>query len=248
MKHIPNIITLSNLFAGCLATVFAFKGDPLTATWFVMAGAVLDFLDGSAARILKAGSPIGKQLDSLADLITFGMAPAAVMFHFLHTSLVYNQSGMENVLPYLAFFLVVFSALRLGKFNIDDNQSDTFTGLPTPANALFLVSLPLALSASGSETLLSGFFEWLSGCHHCLLAWTAMQCFLLISPIRMFSLKFKKPGIAANSVRYLFLAGSLIILLLGGRASLFLIMLWYILLASVMHMSNTLKAKISQKP
>ncbi len=179
-KHIPNIITLTSLFVGCIGVVAGFVGEFHILFGCVIASGILDFLDGFAARMLKAYSPIGKDLDSLADLIAFGMAPAAGLFALL-TSYHTLCSWIGQTVSYSAFLLVVFSALRLAKFNNDTRQSDTFIGLATPANALFWVSV-----VYGSEKILSacgevGLFL--------LIGTIGLFCYLMVAEIPMFSLK-----------------------------------------------------------
>jgi len=131
-KHIPNMITCCNLISGCMATYWAFQGDYKLALLFIVIGAVFDFFDGMTARLLHVSSPIGKELDSLADDITFGFAPSAMVFAFLCTFHIHLL-----FVPFLAFVMAAFSALRLAKFNLDERQALGFIGLPTPANALF---------------------------------------------------------------------------------------------------------------
>lgn len=166
-KNIPNAITAGNLFCGCIALVFAFRGELFTSAVFVGLAALLDFLDGFAARLLKVSSPIGKDLDSLADMVTFGLVPGITVFHLFYFALIQSKtqgityeiqqlsrengiafqfSSWELLLPYLAFFITVFSAIRLAKFNNDERQTDSFIGLPTPANAILIMSIPVYLS------------------------------------------------------------------------------------------------------
>ena len=139
-KHIPNTITCCNLISGCIATYFAFQGDFELALLFIIIGAVFDFFDGMTARLLGVSSPIGKELDSLADDITFGFAPSAIIFGYLCTFHIHIFT-----LPFLAFVMAAFSALRLAKFNLDERQALGFIGLPTPANALFWGALIVGL-------------------------------------------------------------------------------------------------------
>ena len=137
-KHIPNTITCCNLISGCIATYWAFQGEFDMALTFIVIGAVFDFFDGMSARLLHVSSPIGKELDSLADDVTFGVAPSAIIFAEL--AIIDYPAYLEPlhpILPYLAFVMAAFSALRLAKFNLDERQSMGFIGLPTPANALF---------------------------------------------------------------------------------------------------------------
>ena len=201
-KHIPNTITCLNLFCGCLACISAFKGDfLLTAVW-VAAGAGFDFLDGLAARILKAYSPIGKELDSLADVITFGLAPGIAVFTFLQISFPHTKivpPCLIEIIPYIAFLIPIFSALRLAKFNVDDRQTSSFLGLPVPANALFWVSLLLLIL---SETW------WFRGMYLivviiCLIIGFSL---LLVSEIPMFSLKIKNFSWKDNILQYILIA------------------------------------------
>ena len=152
-KHIPNTITCCNLISGCIATYFAFQGDYRTALLFIIIGAVFDFFDGMVARLLHVSSPIGKELDSLADDITFGFAPAAIIFSYL-SALTANS---QWPIAFLAFIMAAFSALRLAKFNLDERQALGFIGLPTPANALFWGALIGGLH--GNQLYFEG-MEW----------------------------------------------------------------------------------------
>src|SRR5574344_855603 len=138
-KHIPNSITCCNLISGCIATTYAFSGNPKMALLWIIVGAVFDFFDGMSARLLHVSSPIGKELDSLADDITFGLAPASIAFMLL-ADFPFCLDGVGRLLPYTAFLIAAFSALRLAKFNLDTRQTTSFIGLPTPANALFWAS------------------------------------------------------------------------------------------------------------
>ena len=133
LLNIPNIITCLNLISGCIATYWAFQGDYRMALLFIVIGAVFDFFDGRVARLLQVSSPIGKELDSLADDITFGFAPSAIIFSYLSQFSILDS----QLMPFLAFVMVAFSALRLAKFNLDERPALGFIGLPTPANALF---------------------------------------------------------------------------------------------------------------
>ena len=146
--HLPNTITCCNLISGCIATGSAFYGQYQWAVLMIVLGAVFDFFDGMTARALGVSSPIGKELDSLADMVTFGVAPSAIMFHlFFEVHYPEILTPLKSFIPYTAFIMAAFSALRLAKFNIDDRQSNQFIGLPTPANALFWGSLILGQHA-----------------------------------------------------------------------------------------------------
>ena len=179
-KHIPNTITCCNLISGCIATFYAFQGDFHMALLFIVIGAVFDFFDGMVARLLHVSSPIGKELDSLADDITFGFAPSAIVFSYLCTFHIHIP-----VVPFLAFVMAAFSALRLAKFNLDERQALGFIGLPTPANALFWGALIVGLQ---EKNICFEGMEW------CVLFGTFVSCYLLIAEIPMFALKFKTWG------------------------------------------------------
>ena len=223
-KHIPNTITCCNLIAGCIATYYAFQSDYQLALLFIVIGAVFDFFDGMVARLLHVSSPIGKELDSLADDITFGFAPSAIVFSFLssfHIHLLF--------VPFLAFIIADFSDLRLAKFNLDERQTLGFIGLPTPANALFWGSLIVSLNCQS-------WFEpyqipeyWL----YVVLVLIPVSCYLLVSEIPMFALKFKTWGWKGNEVKYVFLLTCIPLLLLLGVSGLAAIIAWYVILSAV---------------
>ena len=227
-KHIPNAITCCNLFSGCVACVMAFKGDFHLAMAFIVIGAVFDFFDGMVARLLGVSSPMGVQIDSLADDITFGLAPAMVVFSFMQTKLAY-PCCLGNALPYVAFIIAVFSAYRLAKFNIDTSQTSTFIGLPTPANALFWSSL------------IAGGGEWISNLNAGWVLLVVLIClfsYFLVSEIPMFSMKFKNFTWKSNSIRYIFLMCCLPMLMLGFLAPVAIIA-WYLLLSIALHLKGT---------
>jgi CDP-diacylglycerol--serine O-phosphatidyltransferase len=225
-KHIPNAITCCNLFSGCLACAMAYSGDYKLAMAFIVLGAVFDFFDGMVARLLHVSSPLGVQMDSLADDITFGVAPATIVFVFMKNELYYPSylGVVSEILPYAAFLIAVFSACRLAKFNIDKRQTTTFIGLPTPANALFWSSL---ITGAGDwiYALNAGWFF--------LLALIMIFSFFLISEIPMFSMKFKNLSWKSNKTRYIFLLVSIPMLLLGYLAPLAIIS-WYLILSIVL--------------
>lgn len=187
------------------------------ALLFIVIGAVFDFFDGMSARLLHVSSNIGKELDSLADDITFGFAPSAIVFSYLcsfHIHLI--------ILPFLAFVMAAFSALRLAKFNLDERQALGFIGLPTPANALFWGSLIVGLHQSGF------FFE---GLEWVILAGVFISCYLLVAEIPMFALKFKHWGWKGNEIKYIFILSCVPILLLLGIIGLAVIIAWYVILS-----------------
>ena len=222
-NHIPNAITCCNLFSGCVACVMAFTGKFELAMLFIVLGAVFDFFDGMVARLLGVSSPLGVQMDSLADDITFGLAPATVIFSFMKSALVYPAflGTFAGVLPYFAFLIAVFSACRLAKFNIDTRQTTSFIGLPTPANALFWSSL------------IVGGKEWLLGMEHAwalILGLIFLFSYFLVSEIPMFSMKFKNLSWKSNKRRYTFLAVSAPMLALGYLAPVAIIS-WYLIMS-----------------
>ncbi|MBR6276124.1 MAG: CDP-alcohol phosphatidyltransferase family protein [Prevotella sp.] len=221
-KHIPNAITCCNLISGCIATYWAFQGDSHLALLFIVIGAVFDFFDGMTARLLHVSSPIGKELDSLADDITFGFAPSAIVFHFLNAECTMHNA--QCALPYLAFIMAAFSALRLAKFNLDERQALGFIGLPTPANALFWGSL---IAGSGEWLPTLPYASWL------ILLSTFWSCYLLVSEIPMFALKFKTWGWEGNEIKYIFLITCIPLLLFFGISGIAIVIAWYVVLSVV---------------
>ena len=216
-KHIPNTITCCNLISGCIATWFAFESDFTMALLFIVIGAVFDFFDGMVARLLHVSSPIGKELDSLADDITFGFAPSAIVFSYLCTFHIHLP-----IIPFLAFIMAAFSALRLAKFNLDERQALGFIGLPTPANALFWGSLVLGLQEYNIS------FE---GMEWAMLAGTFISSYLLIAEIPMFALKFKTWGWKGNEIKYIFILSCIPLLLLLRVSGFAAIIAWYVILS-----------------
>ena len=217
-KHIPNTITCCNLISGCIATYFAFQGKSDLALLFIVIGAVFDFFDGMVARLLHVSSPIGKELDSLADCITFGFAPSAIVFEYLRPE--------TELLPFIVFVMAAFSALRLAKFNLDERQALGFIGLPTPANALFWGSL------------IAGAGEWMKTAPFIapnlslvIFIGVSISCYLLIAEIPMFALKFKHWGWKGNEIKYLFILSCIPLLLLLGITGFAAIIAWYIILS-----------------
>lgn len=200
-KHLPNAITCLNLFCGCLAIYFGFQGNLVYAAYLVGLAAVFDFLDGMLARLLKAYSEIGKQLDSLADMVSFGVVPGVMMFQLIASSL-QNQPEFfgvpATVLPFFGFLITIFSALRLAKFNIDTRQTTSFIGMPTPACSIFVSSLPLILTHDSFG--LSPYILSPLG----LIFLTVLLSYLLIAEIPLFALKFKNLTWKDNSIRFIF--------------------------------------------
>ena len=229
-KHLPNSITCCNLISGCIAVTFALMGEPATALLWIVAGAVFDFFDGMTARLLHVSSPIGKELDSLADVVTFGVAPSAMLFFQL--GIMDYPSILEpwrNILPYSAFLMAAFSALRLAKFNLDERQTTSFIGLPTPANALFWG----ALIVGGSQWIEAS--RWMLPVVVLLML---VSCWLLVSEIPMFALKFKQWGWHGNEVKYLFVATSAVLLALFRIPGIALVIAWYVLLSAIVNMKH----------
>lgn len=227
-NHVPNAITCLNLFSGCVAVVMAFRGLFFYALLFVFLAAVFDFFDGFAARLLHASSPIGKELDSLADMVSFGVAPSVVVFTQLSW-----LDGAGKFLPFGAFLIAVFSALRLAKFNVDDRQTTSFIGLATPANALFFMGL---FAIVDPLTPVASYLEPHRGLIHPILFQPAVVMLLvvffsclLVSEIPMFSLKFKSFRWEDNRVRFIFLGLSLILLVTLQFVALPFIILLYLL-------------------
>ena len=220
LLNIPNIITCLNLISGCIATYWAFQGNYRMALLFIVIGAVFDFFDGMVARLLHVSSPIGKELDSLADDITFGFAPSAIIFSYL-SALTANS---QWPIAFLAFIMAAFSALRLAKFNLDERQALGFIGLPTPANALFWGALIGGLH--GNEIYFEG-MEW------CIIVGILISSYLLISEIPMFALKFKTWGWKGNEIKYIFLLTCIPMLLFLGIFGLAAVIAWYVILSAV---------------
>lgn len=223
-KHIPNFITCLNLFTGCIAAVFAFNNDLESAAYLVLLAAAFDFADGLAARALKAYSEIGKQLDSLADMVSFGFIPGLFVFKMLESSL--DANGLPSYLSYLGFIITVFSALRLAKFNIDTRQTENFIGLATPANTMFFISIPF-LSSQPIEML-----HILSN-PVVLIFLSFGMSYLLVSELPLFSLKFKSLAFNSSIHRYLLILISLILIIFFKFAAIPMIIVFYILLSII---------------
>ena len=217
-KQIPNLITVLNLLCGCLAILFVVSGDLVISSFLVIAGMFFDFFDGLVARLLHVQSKLGVQLDSLADMVSFGVVPGLMMFQLLNKSLMPQElrTGFEatetlkefepgmSFIPFIGMLIIIASAYRLAKFNIDTRQSDNFIGLPTPASTLLIISLPLILHYQYSPFLERVIFN-----HWFLIALTIVSSLLLNAEIKLFSLKFKSWNFNSNQVRYIFLALSI---------------------------------------
>ncbi|MCI6499837.1 MAG: CDP-diacylglycerol--serine O-phosphatidyltransferase [Prevotella sp.] len=229
-RNIPNTITCCNLISGCIATLSAFMGEIHMALLWIIIGAIFDFFDGMSARLLHVSSPIGKELDSLADDITFGMAPAAIVFYEMGI-MEYPAflAPVQPYMPFVAFLIAAFSALRLAKFNLDERQAMGFIGLPTPANALFWGAL---LVGAGD------FIENTTWMVPVVIVMILLSCWLLVSEIPMFALKFKHWGWKGNEVKYLFLITCVPLLIVFGVTAFAIIIAWYVLLSALVNIRN----------
>ncbi len=239
IKQIPNIITSLNLLCGCVALLFAVSGDLISASFFVFFGIFFDFFDGLAARLLNAHSDVGLQFDSLADMVTSGVVPAIVMVQLLNESFFGStltitetfsadgwNSGLANYLPLIGLVIAVASGYRLAKFNVDTRQTTSFIGLPTPANALLILSLPLILNFQSSEWIEEIILnKWF------LLGLTLISSMLLNAELPLFGLKFKTWDFKSNAIRYLFLGICALLLVLLKFIAIPIIILIYILLS-----------------
>ena len=224
----PNTFTALNLFAGCIGVVLTFKNQLEYAAAMIWIAGLFDFLDGFSARILNISSELGKQLDSLADMVTFGVLPGAIVFQMI-ANLQKNATIDHPYLPYLAFIITVFSAIRLANFNIDPKQSDTFIGLPTPVNAVFVSAFPFLIKNSG---LLSNEHIIIL-----LILYILLFSWLLVAKIKMFSLKFKSFKWGVNQVRWIFIILSLVLFAIFQVVAIPIVIIVYVLLSVV---NNTL--------
>ena len=220
--NLPNALTCCNLISGCIAICYAVTYDMEMALLWIVAGAVFDFFDGFSARLTHVSSPIGKELDSLADVVTFGVAPSAIVAMML----VCVVPESMPLLPFAAFIMAAFSALRLAKFNLDTRQTTSFIGLPTPANALFWASL--ACGYGGWLAEMPGMATTVA-----LLVGMMLMSFLLISEIPMFALKFKHYGWRGNEMRYLLLIFSVVLIVLLREKALVWAIALYILMSII---------------
>lgn len=222
-KYIPNTITCFNLASGCFATIMALQGDLKAAIIWIIIAAIFDFSDGLAARLLKAYSPLGKELDSLSDIVSFGVAPGMSLYVLLATAVGSSEICGISWLPYLAFAIPVFSGLRLAKFNVDERQSTSFIGMPVPAHALLWGSLSYVLQPFITNHALYILIA-------CLIASMATS-YLLVSEVPMFSMKVKSLKWKGNELRYILIVCGLLFLLLFGFLGIAGTMLLYIILS-----------------
>ncbi|MBX2828664.1 MAG: CDP-alcohol phosphatidyltransferase family protein [Flavobacteriaceae bacterium] len=242
LKQIPNAITSLNLLSGCVAVMFALSGDLISATIFAFIGIFFDFFDGLAARLLKAQSDVGLQLDSLADMVTSGLVPGLVMVKLIEKAT--NSKAIRaaseitdsmewnvikvSFMPLIGLLITVASAYRLAKFNVDTRQTTGFIGLPTPANTLLILSLPLILHYQGTTTI-----QELLGNEWLLIGLTILSCILLNMELRLFGLKFKSWDFKSNAKRYIFLLISLILLLVFQFLAIPIVILVYLLMSLI---------------
>ena len=242
-KHIPNFITLLNLFCGSLAVIFAVKNQLEIAAFLVFLGIFFDFFDGFAARMLKVQSELGLQLDSLADMVTSGVVPGIFMYQLFNKSLDIHEKVNDGLswsdswhwfqnevqlLPLFGLLIVLASAYRLAKFNIDENQTSSFIGLPTPANTLLIISLPLILMYQGSDIVDAIILnKWF------LILMTLLSSFLLNANIPLFALKFKDWSFKNNAVKYIFIIASILLLVFLQFLAIPMIILLYVLVSII---------------
>lgn len=244
-RHIPNVLTLLNVFCGTIAVMFAVKNELEIAAIFVFAGIIFDFFDGLVARWLRVQSELGVQLDSLADMITCGVVPGIVMFQLLrmsngfsweeHGTLLNGMVGTEEM-PWIAFaglLITLGSAYRLAKFNIDEDQVSSFIGLPTPANTLFIISLPLILAYQGNDAINAIIVnQWF------LLGVTVLSTYMLNARVPLFALKFKDWSLKKNATRYSFLALCVFLLIVMHFAAVPVIIVLYVILSALDRMAT----------
>ncbi|MDP3913155.1 MAG: CDP-alcohol phosphatidyltransferase family protein [Bacteroidota bacterium] len=238
---IPNAITALNLVSGSLAVFFAVDGQLGWASVFILVAAVFDFLDGFAARLLKAYSSIGKELDSLADMVSFGLAPAAIVFTMLEYTLFGINQPIQDIDANWSQWIVLFTSLiipvagafRLAKFNTDDRQSEQFLGMPIPANAIFFASLGLILELGTNLSVQSVILN-----KYVILAAVFGCSFLMVSELPMFSMKFKNLHLKENAIRFLFLGSTVLMIIFLQVYALPLIIIWYVLLSAITYLAG----------
>ncbi len=225
IKHIPNAITCCNLLSGCISIVLMCNGYAVAAGAMIFLAAVFDFFDGFAARLLKAYSPLGAQLDSLSDVVSFGVAPSFIIYYYLNQTVGFEIAGF-NIVPFVAFFLAVFAELRLAKFNIDDRQTTSFIGLPTPAMGLFVASLPFTLQNENLAFMANNMSNT-----YFLVAIVGIFSYLMVSEIPFFSLKVKNLKFKENIHIYILAVFAVAAFIFLGFAAIPFVMLFYIVLS-----------------
>lgn len=238
---VPNAITALNLVSGSMAVFFAVDGQLGWASVFILIAAVFDFLDGFSARLLKAYSTIGGELDSLADMVSFGLAPAAIVFTMLEYTLFGKNLLIQDIdatwnqwiVLYTSLLIPVAGAFRLAKFNTDDRQSEQFLGMPIPANAIFFAALGLILELGTNQSIPPIILN-----KYVLLASVFVCSFLMVSELPMFSMKFKNLHLKENAIRFLFLGTTVLMLIFLQIYALPLIIIWYVLLSAVTYLAG----------
>jgi CDP-diacylglycerol--serine O-phosphatidyltransferase len=230
LRQLPNFITLLNLLSGCVAIMYAFQQQYVYAFGFVALGIFFDFFDGFFARMFKVSSPLGLQLDSLADMVTSGVTPGLTLFFMLDHAVQLDGFSLSDPKLWLCLFgfiVTLGSCYRLAKFNVDTRQTDSFIGLPTPANALFILSLPII--RDGDSFVLFGFFMEVA----VLVVVAVLSTYMLNAEIPLFSLKFKKFSFKENSIQVVFLAFSLLLLVFLQFTAVPLIILTYVAMSVI---------------
>lgn len=242
VKQIPNMITGLNLLCGAVAILFTISGDLILAASFVVLGVIFDFCDGLVARLLNAQSEVGVQLDSLADMVTFGVVPGFVMYKMIEiatlgsgytwqekaTETMFLANGKMNLLPFVGLIIILGAAYRLAKFNVDTRQTTSFIGLPTPANALLILSLPLIFEFQYTHVIADILFnKWF------LVGLSIVSALLMNLEIHLFAFKFKTWDIKSNLQRYVFLALCILLLVVFQFIAIPIIVLLYIIISVV---------------
>jgi CDP-diacylglycerol--serine O-phosphatidyltransferase len=240
-KHIPNLVTLGNLFCGTLATIFAVSGHFELTALFVVFGIFLDFFDGFFARILKVSGELGKQLDSLADMVTSGVVPGIVLFYLLGnkeqlTNEINDEFLIATYIPLIGLIITLAACYRLAKFNIDTRQSESFIGLPTPAMSLFVVFLPLVQMNTEID-----FVRTLISNNYFLIGVTILFSYLMNAELPLFSLKFKNYGLKENVFKYILIMLSLVLMIALEYLAVPVIIMSYLLLSIINNLKHTIK-------
>ncbi len=245
-KHIPNTITSLNLLCGCLAVVAVLDQHLVLASILVVVAAIFDFFDGFAARLLKVSSPIGKELDSLADMVTFGLVPGLIVLRYLANNLGLESFEMNSFIDHpillIAFMIPIFSALRLAKFNVDDRQQYGFRGVPTPASALWFISIPLILNYMPYHLGWSGEHAFVSNGY--LIGSTVIISLLMVSDIPLLAMKFKNYGWKDNQAKYIFLISSVLLLIILQVLAIPAILSLYLIISIVSNLINKNKDEV----
>ena len=233
--QIPNILTIFNLLAGLVSITLVFDNNLVWAALFIFIAGVFDYLDGTAAHLLNAKSPLGKELDSLSDVVSFGVAPGIIIYHILSLHCASSSNSLErmHIIPYFALLIPICSAIRLGKFNIDVRQELNFLGLPTPANAIFFAAIPLVifLQPHVYSIIHLDFLVTFFSNTRILVILTILFSYLLISDLPLFSMKFKTFDWKTNRIRYIFLIIAFVMIFLFSLSAIPLIIATYILLS-----------------